>query len=217
MFGALSVFGRHIKGMIRLRPEQVWACNVTRYHRPLLSPSGSRNKLGTPRCNARSILLRHEARDRSSDRNCVWCQSLATLRRFSTWERYMCVPTLTLGVVVATWEGRICTRWLPLLPAKVTRRNQQQISEDVGVCAEIIESHRTLVKMLSYSTNYTLSCQNKPSSAVHYLVHKITPKWHSLHPHEHSSLPSPTLRSDLILSSHSWLSNWSVTFRHHDW
>jgi hypothetical protein len=36
MFGALSVFGRRIKGMIRLRPEQVWTCNVTR---PLLSPS----------------------------------------------------------------------------------------------------------------------------------------------------------------------------------
>jgi hypothetical protein len=41
MFGALSVFGRRIKGMIRLRPEQVLTCNVTRHHRPLLSPSGS--------------------------------------------------------------------------------------------------------------------------------------------------------------------------------
>jgi hypothetical protein len=29
MFGALSVFGIRIKGMIRLRPEQVWTCNVT--------------------------------------------------------------------------------------------------------------------------------------------------------------------------------------------
>ena len=28
-FGVLSVFGRRIKGMIRLRPEQVWTCNVT--------------------------------------------------------------------------------------------------------------------------------------------------------------------------------------------
>jgi hypothetical protein len=27
-FGVLSVFGRRIKGMIRLRPEQVWTCNV---------------------------------------------------------------------------------------------------------------------------------------------------------------------------------------------
>jgi hypothetical protein len=66
MFGALSVFGRHIKGMIRLRPEQVWTCNVTRHYRPLLSPyvhdaSGSHNKLGTPWSNARRILLRHEA------------------------------------------------------------------------------------------------------------------------------------------------------------
>jgi hypothetical protein len=29
LFGVLSVFGRHIKGMLRLRPEQVWTCNVT--------------------------------------------------------------------------------------------------------------------------------------------------------------------------------------------
>jgi hypothetical protein len=29
MFGTLSVFGRHIKGMIRLRLEQVWTYNVT--------------------------------------------------------------------------------------------------------------------------------------------------------------------------------------------
>jgi hypothetical protein len=28
MFGALSVFDRRIKGVIRLRPEQVWTCNV---------------------------------------------------------------------------------------------------------------------------------------------------------------------------------------------
>ena len=29
LFGVLSVFGRRIKGMIRLRPEQVWTCTVT--------------------------------------------------------------------------------------------------------------------------------------------------------------------------------------------
>jgi len=28
LFGLLSVFGRRIKGMIRLRPAQVWTCNV---------------------------------------------------------------------------------------------------------------------------------------------------------------------------------------------
>jgi hypothetical protein len=38
-FGVLSVFGRRIKGMIRLRPEQVWTCNVTRRHRMPLCPS----------------------------------------------------------------------------------------------------------------------------------------------------------------------------------
>jgi hypothetical protein len=56
MFGAQSVFGHRIKGMIWLWPEQVWTCNVTRHHLPLLSPSvihdasGSCNKLGTPWC-----------------------------------------------------------------------------------------------------------------------------------------------------------------------
>jgi hypothetical protein len=45
--------------------------------------SGSRNKLGTPWCDARRILLRHEAQDESSDRNSVSCQSLAMLQRYS--------------------------------------------------------------------------------------------------------------------------------------
>jgi hypothetical protein len=39
MFGALSVFGRRIKGVIHLGPEQVWTCNVTRNHYLLLSAS----------------------------------------------------------------------------------------------------------------------------------------------------------------------------------
>jgi hypothetical protein len=101
MFGALSVFGRRIKGMIRLRTERVWTCNVTRHHRPLLSllyirdASGSRNKMGTPWCRARRILSRHEARDESSDPNFVSCQSLATLRRYGTRYSYKCVPTFT--------------------------------------------------------------------------------------------------------------------------
>jgi hypothetical protein len=46
--------------------------------------SGSRNKLGTPWCNACRILLRHETRDESSDRNSVSCHSLATLRNAVT-------------------------------------------------------------------------------------------------------------------------------------
>ena len=37
LFGVLSVFGLPIRRMIRLRPEQVWTCNVTRHHRPLFS------------------------------------------------------------------------------------------------------------------------------------------------------------------------------------
>jgi len=35
---------------------------------------GSHNKLGTPVCNARTILLRREARDESSARNSVSVQ-----------------------------------------------------------------------------------------------------------------------------------------------
>ena len=37
LFGVLSVFGCRIKGMVRLRPEQVWTGSVTRHHRPLLA------------------------------------------------------------------------------------------------------------------------------------------------------------------------------------
>jgi hypothetical protein len=37
MFGALSVFGGRIKGMITLQQEQVWTWNVTRHHCLLLS------------------------------------------------------------------------------------------------------------------------------------------------------------------------------------
>jgi len=37
-----------------------------------------------PMCNARRILLGREARDESSARNFVSCQSLATLRRYGT-------------------------------------------------------------------------------------------------------------------------------------
>ena len=53
-----------------------------------------------------------------------------------------------LGVVVVACEGRICTRWLPHVLAKVTQLNQQQISDDVGVCAETVKSHGTLVNTL---------------------------------------------------------------------
>jgi hypothetical protein len=42
--------------------------------------SDSRNKLETPRCNARRVLLRHEARGESSYRNYVSWPSLETLR-----------------------------------------------------------------------------------------------------------------------------------------
>jgi hypothetical protein len=59
--------------------------NVTSVYQPLHhDASGSRNKLGTPWCNSRKILLRHEARDESSDSNSVSCQSLATLRHYGT-------------------------------------------------------------------------------------------------------------------------------------
>jgi accessory colonization factor AcfC len=37
--GALSVFGRRIKGVIHLGPEQVWTCKVTRNYYLLLSAS----------------------------------------------------------------------------------------------------------------------------------------------------------------------------------
>jgi hypothetical protein len=36
LFGVLSVFGRRIKGMIWLQPEQVWTGNMKRHLCPLL-------------------------------------------------------------------------------------------------------------------------------------------------------------------------------------
>jgi hypothetical protein len=66
--------------------RSTWHVTTVRSSRLLYNDyaSGSRNKLRTPRCNARRILLRHEARDESSDCNCVSCQSLATLWRCGT-------------------------------------------------------------------------------------------------------------------------------------
>jgi hypothetical protein len=63
--------------------------------------SGSRNKLGTPFCNARRILLRHEARDESSARNSVSCKSLATLRRYGT-PRYAVALQVCTHLRIAT-------------------------------------------------------------------------------------------------------------------
>jgi hypothetical protein len=54
-------------------------------------------KLGTPMCNVRRILLRRDARDESLARNSVSCQSLATLWRYGTRQRYKCVPTFRLS------------------------------------------------------------------------------------------------------------------------
>jgi hypothetical protein len=34
MFSALLVFGRRLKGMVQLQPEQVRTCNVTPHHHP---------------------------------------------------------------------------------------------------------------------------------------------------------------------------------------
>jgi hypothetical protein len=74
-----------------------WHVTTVRFSRLFYThdASGSRNNLVIPWCNACRILLRHEARDESSDRNSVSCQSLATLRRYGTRQRYKCVPTFT--------------------------------------------------------------------------------------------------------------------------
>jgi hypothetical protein len=69
MFGAQSVFGRRIKGMIGygLSRSGRATLHITTVRSSRLlyidDASVSRNKLGTPWCNARRVLLRHEARD----------------------------------------------------------------------------------------------------------------------------------------------------------
>jgi hypothetical protein len=76
-----------------------WQVSIIRSSRLLYihDASGSRNKLWTPRCNARRILLRHEAGDESSDHNSVSCWTLVTL-----W--YYCAQLwLALSMVGRRW------------------------------------------------------------------------------------------------------------------
>jgi hypothetical protein len=63
--------------------------------------SGSRNKLGTPRCNARRILLRHEAWDEISDRNTVSCQATCNVTALR------CAVTLQVWAQIKTAAHRV--------------------------------------------------------------------------------------------------------------
>jgi hypothetical protein len=62
------------------------SCALRHVGVPLLRSfrSGSRYQPGTPLCNARMILLRREARNESSARNSVSCQSVVALRHTVT-------------------------------------------------------------------------------------------------------------------------------------
>jgi hypothetical protein len=66
---AVASKGWHVYGLSR-SGRVMWHVTAVRSSRLLYvhDASGSRNKLGTPWCNARRILLRNEARDESSDR-----------------------------------------------------------------------------------------------------------------------------------------------------
>jgi hypothetical protein len=58
--------------------------------------SGCRNKQGNAWCKSRSIMLRHEAQDEGSYRKSVSCESLGTLRRFETRQRYSVYTALNI-------------------------------------------------------------------------------------------------------------------------
>jgi hypothetical protein len=83
----LAVTSKGWYGYSLSRFEQtIWHITTVRSSRLLYihDASGSHNKLVTPWCNAHRILLCCEAWDESSDRNSVWCQSLAALWRYGT-------------------------------------------------------------------------------------------------------------------------------------
>jgi hypothetical protein len=67
--------------------------------------SGTRNKLGTPGCNACRILLRRKARDEISDRNSISCQLLATLRRYG-YTLVTAVPLQVCAHLNTIWISR---------------------------------------------------------------------------------------------------------------
>jgi hypothetical protein len=96
MFVALSVFGRRIKGVMQLRPEQVWTCNVTPFapfayftFMMLLAPVTNREPHGVTLAGY-CYAVRHGMKVQIV----VRIELLATLRRYGTRQRYKCVPTL---------------------------------------------------------------------------------------------------------------------------
>jgi hypothetical protein len=80
----LSLFGRRIKGMIRLRPEQVWTCNVT------LFPKGGYTLVTLPRI----VTPYYDSADGTRDR--VTYQKVGyavTLQACSVCWRYLAVAS----------------------------------------------------------------------------------------------------------------------------
>jgi hypothetical protein len=94
-FGVLSVFGRPIKGLIRLWSEQVWTCNVTLHvhicsGRNRIIPLMWRpNTESTP--NKPVMWLRNQPLIRYAGTSPV---HTVTIRCYDTRQRYKCVPTL---------------------------------------------------------------------------------------------------------------------------
>jgi hypothetical protein len=82
--------------------------------------SGSRNKQGTPWCEVRWIMLRHEARRGFLYRNSVSCQSLATLRHYGK---------VTSVYPPKAWDSyRIVYRWSRDKAVGIAKRHSLEIS-----------------------------------------------------------------------------------------
>ena len=108
----LSVFGRRVKGMILLRPEQVWTCNVT-LHVHTLTLHVHTLTLHVHTCSGRNSiipLMRRPNTDSTPKKPVTLPRNqlliryavtspvhTVTIRCYDTRQHYKCVPTLTFG------------------------------------------------------------------------------------------------------------------------
>jgi hypothetical protein len=147
----LSVFGRRIKGIMRLRPEQMWTCNVTLHvhicsGRNRIIPLMRRpNTDSTP--NKPVTLPRNQLLIRYAVTSPV---HTVTIRCYDTQQRYKCLLTLKCFILII-WT------------LTVTRSRREwllcdQIYESCEITRQRVVGTRELI--LARCVNYTFKVRN---------------------------------------------------------